>query len=316
MTPRTISVIIPTFRRPELLRETIESVWTQTRLPDEILIGDDSPDDSTARLVADELIPASAVPIRYFHHDPALTEAKNVDALYTLAGGTHILHLHDDDPILPGCLEVLSGAFDEHPEAVAAFGMQKMMEENGTLLPEMTDGVNRAYFRTPDRAGLVDGFFAGAVSMLPNNGFLVEAAAARSIGYDDRGQAGRAVDYYFGLSLGGLRRPMVFVPEYTGWIRLTTNSESRNASADNSFQRMSLLLGCLQSEEITPDIATSIRHHLPFAIANAAQLGKSRQGWKWFFSPHFRNRLVTPTGVKCALRLVGASLKLDPSPAR
>lgn len=316
MMPLTISVIIPTFRRPELLRETIESVWAQTRLPDEILIGDDSPDDSTARMIADELIPSSKVPIRYFHHDPALTEAKNVDALYTLARGTHILHLHDDDPIFSGCLEVLSGALDKHPDAVAAFGMQKMMEENGTPLPEMTDGVNRAYFRTPDRTGVVDGFFAGAVSMLPNNGFLVETAAARLVGYDDRGQAGRAVDYYFGLNLGDLRRPMVFVPEYTGWIRLTTNSESRNASADNSFQRMSLLLARLQAEDMNPDIATSIRHHLPFAIANAAQIGKSRQGWAWFFSPHFRSRLLSPTGMKCALRLLWASLKPSPSPTR
>ena len=288
----------------------MESVWAQTRLPDEILIGDDSPDDETERLVQEKLIPRSTIPIRYFHNSPALREARNVDALYRAASGSHILHLHDDDPLLPCCVEVLAAAMETHPETVASFGLQHITEEDGTRLKQVSEDVNRAYFRTPDREGIVDGFFACAVSMFPNSGFLIEAKTACEVGYDDRRAAGSAVDYYFGLRLGRLRLPMVFVNKYTATVRMTAMSESRSAHADNSYQRMIHLLATLEPQDITPDIRASIRHHLFFAIANAATIGRPAIGWKWFFSPYFRTTVPTVKGAKCAVRLVLSSLKL------
>lgn len=309
-----ISVIIPTYRRPELLLETVESVWAQTRMPDEILIGDDSPDDDTARLVQEKLMPRSPIPIRYFHHSPSLREARNVDALYRAASGSHILQLHDDDPILPCCVEVLADAIERHPEAVAAFGLQEITEEDGTRMTEVSEAVNRAYFRTPDREGVVDGFFACAVSMFPNNGFLIETKTACEVGYDDQGVAGSAVDYYFGLRLGRLHRPMVFVNTVTATVRMTVISESRRARADNAYRRMTLLLAGLEPQDMTPDILTSIRHHLSFAIANAATIGRPEIGWKWYFSPYFRTKIPTIKGATCAARLAISSLKLLAGP--
>lgn len=311
-----ISAIIPTYKRPKLLRETIESVWAQTRLPDEILIGDDSPDDLTERLVNDELIPVSKVPIRYFHHSPSLREARNVDALYTAARGTHILHLHDDDPILPRCVELLAGGIEKYPEAMAAFGLQHVITEAGELLARDSDAVNAAYFRTRDRAGLVDGFFACAASMFPNNGFLVEAKAAREVGYNDHGAAGSAVDYYFGLRLGKLRRPVVFINEHTATVRMTLIAESRTATADNSYQRMTHLLANLEPGDLTPDLRASIDHHMFYAIANAAMVGRPGAGWRWFLSPYFLAKIPTIKGLKALRRLLISSAKHVVSPQK
>jgi len=310
----TVSVVIPTYRRPGFLRETLESVWAQTRLPDEILIGDDSLDDETERLVLETLSPKSPVPMRYFHNKPPLKEGKNVDTLYRAAKCSHILHLHDDDPVLPRCLEYLTDALARHPQAVAAFGLQYITDEHGVRLKPESERTNRAYFRTKEHEGLVDGFFAGAVSMFPNNGFLIDAAAARRVGYDAKGDAGSAVDYYFGHRFGQLRLPMVFVNRYTATVRMTPGSESRVATADNAYQRMSFLMTNLRYSDLNPEMLASIRHHLPFAIANAASLGKPGTGWKWFFSPYFRRLLFTPKGVKCAIRLSIASLRASLRP--
>ena len=120
-----ITVIIPTYERPDFLRETLETVWAQTVLPDEIVIGDDSKSDITDDLVNNVLSVISPVPIKYFHHKPSLLEVKNVDFQYKQATGDLVLHLHDDDPIYPNCIEDLRKPFLDHPEIIASFGLQR-----------------------------------------------------------------------------------------------------------------------------------------------------------------------------------------------
>ena len=188
-----VSVILPTYRRPKMLAETLQSIFGQTVRPSEILIGDNSPDDETEKLV--ESIGGTApVPIRYVHHRPALTEVQNAHYLFTHAEGDLILLVHDDDPLFERCVEVLKEPLLSNGEVVASFGLQRLVDENGRYLYE-PETINRDYFRTPDRVGLVDGLQAAAIQMFPNNGFMVRADVAKSIGYDDHGRAGYAPDF-------------------------------------------------------------------------------------------------------------------------
>ncbi|WP_374165286.1 glycosyltransferase family 2 protein [Arcticibacter sp. MXS-1] len=294
----TVSVIIPTFERPELLRTTLESVWNQTVLPDEIIIGDDSRDDRTEKLMRDTLLSLSPVPIKYFHHVPSLREVKNVDFQYQQAQGDLVLHLHDDDPIYPRCLEVLKKPFEDHPEIIASFGLQRMIDEAGNLT-EGAEKVNEAFFRTPDREGIVDGFLAGAVSMFPNNGFLVRRDAVLSIGYSDHGRAGKATDFYFGLRLGQLGKPFYFVNDYTAMCRIVAESQSRTATADNAYRTVKILFeDCSSAIKSYPELEKSIRDRIPIAITLAAKLKDRKTAVQWMFSKYYRSRLLTPRGVK------------------
>jgi glycosyltransferase involved in cell wall biosynthesis len=293
----TVSVIIPTYHRPKLLKETIESIWIQTVKPDEILIGDDSKNDETEKLVATELIPNSPIPIRYFHHKPSLKEVRNVDFQYAHAKGDLILHLHDDDPVYPKCVEFLKPPFDKHPEIVASFGLQRLVDEEGQLVNGSED-VNRAYFRTPERAGIVNGFTAGAVSMFPNNGFMVRRDAACAVGYSDQGRAGLATDFYFGFRLGQLGRPFYFVNEFTAMCRLTSNSQSRTADTDNAYRAVKILLEDCRPEKITPEIRQSLRDRIPLAITIAARKKDRRNAFRWLFSSYYRDQMFTPRWMK------------------
>lgn len=299
----TISVIIPTCKRPALLEETIDSCLAQTLLPDEILIGDDSPDDETEKRVQEQILPRSPVPIHYFHHKPSLKEAANVDFLYARARGEKILHLHDDDPVYPNCIEDLSGPFDRHPEIVACFGLQHIIGEDGQLLPDDQQGVNEAFFRVPEREGLVDPLVAGAVSMFPNNGFLVDAATARRVGYADGGRAGLAVDFYFGFRLGQQKLPFYFVSKHTGKIRLTPQSQSRTKLADNAFHTVKILLEDLKPEQFTPEIEQSLSDRIRGAILVASQNGNRALAWKWYFSKYHRPYICTAGGARRFVRL-------------
>jgi glycosyltransferase involved in cell wall biosynthesis len=299
----TVSVIIPTYNRPDLLKETLESVWNQSVLPDEILIGDDSQNDVTANLIQEELMAISPVPIRYFHHTPSLKEAKNVDYLYQNAFGDLLLHLHDDDPVYPRCIEYLKRAFDENPEIIASFGLQRMINEDGSLT-DNAEGVNIAYFRTPDRTGIVDSLIAGAVSMFPNNGFLVKREAALSIGYSDMGRAGKAVDFYFGFRLGQLHKPFYFVNEYTAMCRITKISESRTSGADNGYRTVRILFEDLTPNQLSiPEIDKSIKFRMPFSIPFAAKIDK-RIAIKWYFSRYHRKKILTLGGIRRFLLIV------------
>jgi glycosyltransferase involved in cell wall biosynthesis len=293
----SISVIIPTYRRPRLLEETLDSCLAQTRLPDEILIGDDSPDDETEKLVQEKIIPRSPVPIRYFHHKIPLKEAANVDFLYAQAAKKRILHLHDDDPICPNCLEDLARPFAEHPEIVASFGLQHVIAEDGASLPAEERKLNEGFFRVPQREGIVDPFFAGTVSMFPNNGFLVDADTARKIGYKHGERAGLAVDFYFGFRLGQQKRPFYFVCKYTAMARMTRQSTSRSNFADNAFCTFKILWEDLAPEQITPEIGKSLSNRVRGAIMLASRNGNRDLAWKWYFSKYHRRYICTPGGI-------------------
>jgi glycosyltransferase involved in cell wall biosynthesis len=293
----TVSVIIPTYHRPKLLKETIESVWAQTVRPDEIIIGDDSKNDETEQMVLNELIPISPIPIRYFHHRPSLKEVRNVDFQYNQAKGDLILHLHDDDPIYPRCIELLKPPFEKHPEIVASFGLQRIIDENGKVV-EGSEDVNRAYFRTPEREGVVDGFNAGAVSMFPNNGFMVRREAACAVGYSDEGRAGLATDFYFGFRLGKLEKPFYFVNEYTALCRLTTNSQSRTADTDNAYRAVKILLEDCKPGRITPEIKRSLSDRIPLAITIAVRKKDHLNAFRWLFSDYYRKQMFSPRWTK------------------
>lgn len=293
----TVSVIIPTYHRPRLLKETIESVWSQTVPPEEILIGDDSKDDATEALVRDELVPVSPVPIRYFHHRPSLKEVRNVDFQYAQAKGDLILHLHDDDPVYPRCIELLKPPFERHPEVVASFGLQRIIDEHGQA-GRGAEQVNRDYFRTPERAGLVDGFMAGAVCMFPNNGFMLRRQAACLVGYSDQGRAGLATDFYFGFRLGKLGWPFYFVNEFTAMCRITAGSQSRTSDADNAYRAVKILLEDCRPEQLSAEIEQSLRNRIPLAITTAARKKERRTALRWLFSTYYRDRLFSPRGFK------------------
>lgn len=304
-----VSVVIPTYRRPEMLAQTLESVFRQTVPPFEILIGDDSPDDETEKMVERIASDNSAVRIRYFHHRPALKELKNVDHLYARAQGDLILHMHDDDPLFECCVETLRAPLMVERDAVASFGLQRLIGEDDAYLHE-PEIVNKEYFRTSDRAGLVDGLRAAAIQMFPNNGFMIRADVARAIGYDDGGRSGYATDFYFGLRLGKLGRPFYFVDRYTSKVRLTTSSLSRgNPDADNGYRALRILYEDIASFRDVPLLEDAVKRNMPVAIAQAARLGDTARGWDWYFSEYHRGRIATVQGAKGALKLSWASVR-------
>lgn len=291
----TISVIIPTCNRPDFLMEALKSVWQQTLLPDEILIGDDSKDDVTEKLVREKLIPKSKVPIKYFHHKPSLLQAGNVDFLIQSVSTDLLLLLHDDDALLTECLEILISPLAASKDVVASFGKQFVMDDNGKLVAGGEKHLNDNAFRTTNNVGVVDGEWAAVIGMFPNNAFLIRSKIAKEIGYNDNSKAGDAIDFYFGYRVGKNNK-FVFIDEFTAKYRLSSASISRGSLRLLSSKLQILL------EELTPEklsnteIKKTVHFLLNPAISEAIKRGDKKLALKWMFSSHYN--LFTLKGYK------------------
>ena len=101
----SVSVIIPTYRRPDGLRRAVESVIAQVRRPDEVVIVDNDPDGSAAGIAAN-MKAVAGFPVIYVHEPrPGVSNARN--AGFAAATGRFIAFLDDDEIAGPDWLDAL-----------------------------------------------------------------------------------------------------------------------------------------------------------------------------------------------------------------
>jgi glycosyltransferase involved in cell wall biosynthesis len=222
-----VSICIPTFNRPLLVQEAVGSCFQQDHRRLEIFIGDDSLDDRTQDLLSPMRAP-DGITLHYCRNRPGHGQARNVDALIGAATGEKLVLLHDDDTLLPGAVSSLLRCFLRDPGLVAAYGKQQLVATDGTVLHEESRRLNEAYFRASEYAGKrLSSIEAALVQQFPNDGFMVDAAAARRAGYLKAAAAGPLdwCDFAFGLALSR-EGEFHFLDAFTANYRMTAGAIS------------------------------------------------------------------------------------------
>lgn len=141
---RCVSVVVPTFRRPELLREAIRSALAQPETL-EVLVVDDSPEGSAAE------VPAAMNDARVLYlknqepsgGKPAIP--RNLGAQRITGRYAHFLD--DDDRIAPGAFAALVCELDKNPRVGVAFGVVQPFGEGEAVAHEtryFADAARRA----------------------------------------------------------------------------------------------------------------------------------------------------------------------------
>lgn len=107
--PVSLTISIPTYRRPDLLRRALSSVtaappWVAERT--EIVVTDNS-EDTTSKAVFDLTVEHWSGAASYVQNPPGTGMVGNFNRAVEAAGGRYVLVLHDDDYLLPGGLERL-----------------------------------------------------------------------------------------------------------------------------------------------------------------------------------------------------------------
>jgi len=92
--PVEISICIPVYKKVDFLKRLLESVKIQTFPDYEIIITDDTPDDSIETLVKQF---SFTQPVKYFKNSPALGTPENWNETVRRASGKWIKMMHNDD---------------------------------------------------------------------------------------------------------------------------------------------------------------------------------------------------------------------------
>lgn len=302
----SISVCIPTYKRPQLLKEAINSVIEQTLQPVEIVIGDDSPDDLTKNLVLD-IKKECEIPIFYTNHSPSLGQAKNINFIYEIAKGDKIVLLHDDDLLLPNALEDLNSCWDLHPDLVAAYGNQYIISEDGIIDMDHSSRLNQMFFRTSDRAGLQKSSLEAALlHQFPNDCFMILASAAKAIKWRSYEEVGNGGEFDFSLQLGLKYQNFFFLDKYTAKYRLCEVSMSKSFNDDAAAQSFNIILNTDFPEELSWAKDYELKREAPIAIIQLINLGKKKQALDIYFSQY--HPLSTRLSLGGIRRLVKAGL--------
>lgn len=125
-----ISICIPAYRQPQLLRRCLESIVQQGYSGFEVIVTDDSPDDAVKETVASF---HDRLPVTYQKNPVSLGSPGNWNAALMIATGKYVKMLHQDDWFrTPDALQQFADAAEQHPAAIFIFSACYNIRPDGT----------------------------------------------------------------------------------------------------------------------------------------------------------------------------------------
>ncbi len=133
-----VSIIIPTFNRPEYFKVALESALNQTYRNFEIFISDNSTNDDTENLMQDYL--KAFKNIKYFHHkDFTASDNWNFAREYNNPDAEFVNWLLDDDMFYPQKLEIMVEVMRQNPDCSIVASPRHTIDAKGNVNGQMPD---------------------------------------------------------------------------------------------------------------------------------------------------------------------------------
>lgn len=128
-----ISICIPAYKQAEKLQKLLESIQSQTLQPKEIIVSDDSDDNSV-----EEVLKSFDLPVKYFRNSPALGSPQNWNFAISKAGCDWIKLMHHDDYFThDNALQMFVNELETNPGGDYYFC--------GTTIQQAADGSSQVY---------------------------------------------------------------------------------------------------------------------------------------------------------------------------
>lgn len=126
-----ITAIIPTYRRPALLRRAISSVLEQEGVPLQVCVYDNASGDETAELVA--AMATEDPRLVYYRHPLNIGGLANFEFGLSRVDTPFFSLLSDDDYLLPGFYQRALAALEAYSSAMCWAGMTLNVDESGQI---------------------------------------------------------------------------------------------------------------------------------------------------------------------------------------
>ena len=128
-----VSVIIPTFNRPQYFKLALESALNQTYRNIEVIVSDNSTNDETEELMQDYL--AKDPRIKYFRHkDFTANDNWNFARHYNNPAAEYVNWLMDDDLFYPFKLELMIEVYRNNPDVSLVTSRRNYIDEHGNII--------------------------------------------------------------------------------------------------------------------------------------------------------------------------------------
>jgi len=197
----TVSVVIPTFNRANLLGEAVCSALQQTRPPDEIIIVDDGSTDNI-----EQTIKPYAGRVRYIQQRNAGAASARNHGI-RVASGDFIAFLDSDDLWVLDRLERQLDALALHPDLDFLFGLEakfsveKQFELRAIKDQNVWESLNSVNCLVPDPFGLLL-----RENFIPTSSVLFRKKCLLTIGFmDDALVQSEDYDFWLRFALRGFR---------------------------------------------------------------------------------------------------------------
>lgn len=126
-----VSVVMATCNGAQFLPQQLDSIARQTRLPDELVVGDDASSDATREIIAAFARHNPRIAVRLEENPTRLGSTANFEAVVRRARGEILVFSDQDDEWLPHRIERLAAVLEDDPEAAYVFSDGILIDEVG-----------------------------------------------------------------------------------------------------------------------------------------------------------------------------------------
>ncbi len=161
-----LDILVPYWGDPDLMRETVQSVFAQERDDWRLVVVDDAyPDPQISQWLSGLADPRVTV----VRHETNLGITANYRECLARATGEHLVFLGCDDVLLPDYVRVVLDAFAAEPDAVMVQPGVRVVDETGTPSAGLADTVKQRLLRPRGTARTVLSGEPLATSLLHGN---------------------------------------------------------------------------------------------------------------------------------------------------
>ncbi|WP_339836291.1 glycosyltransferase family 2 protein [uncultured Flavobacterium sp.] len=252
MKNNTVSIIIATFNRADLIGETIESVIKQTYQDWECIVVDDGSSDNTEEVV--QKFSEIDKRIHFFHRPKERIKGPNASRNFGIekATGYYILSLDSDDWLLPYHLEKKIKAININSATVGVLSKTIMVDNNKNEIKKET--------RTFLTNNLLEDFISLKISWYMHDIIWRRSFLNGKILYNEN--LLKMLDRDFHIRRLAEEPKLVLVDEYLALYRIHENSNSSNSDSKVAESRHNAIINILDALDKEKKLSNKIKYFL------------------------------------------------------